>query len=119
MLVIARSRPQRWMYRCALAVVLSGAAAPMYAQSATVIVTVQSEAGPLSDALVTLANARLHARTDSSGVARFPIAVAAGRDSVSVRRLGFTRRIRAVVIPERDTLRVSISLESRAVRMSG
>jgi hypothetical protein len=101
-----------------IAVTVAALGRPVRAQS-TVIVTVQSEAAPLSDALVTLVSAGLHARTDSAGVARFPIAVAAGRDSVSVRRLGYTRRIRAVVVPERDTLRVSVSLESRALRMSG
>jgi hypothetical protein len=108
----------RWALCVAVVVTVVAFARTVGAQS-TVIISVQSETGPLADALVTLVNARLHARTDSSGVARFPIAVPAGRDSVSVRRLGYNRRTLAVVVPTRDTLRVSVSLESRAVRLSG
>jgi hypothetical protein len=101
-----------------IAVTVAALGRPVGAQS-TVIVAVQSEAGPLADALVTLVNARLHARTDSAGVARFLVRVAAGRDSVSVRRLGYNRRTLAVVVPTRDTLRVTVRLESRPVRISG
>ena len=86
---------------------------------ATVVVTVQSDTRePLVDALVTLVNAGLIARTDSAGVARFHVPVAAGRDSLRVRRLGFDPKTVAVTVPSRDTLRVTIRLVSRVVRLS-
>ena len=89
------------------------------AQSATVVVAVRSDADePLVDAMVTLVHARLHARTDSGGVARFLVPVAAGRDTLRVRRLGFDPKTVAVTVPSRDTLRVTISLVSRVVRLS-
>lgn len=110
----------RWLrLSCVLAAICGLMPAVLRAQ-ATVVVTVQSDTRePLVDALVTLVNARLAARTDSAGVARFRIPVAAGPDSLSARRLGYDRKTIAITIPQRDTLRVTFSLVSRVARMSG
>ena len=84
-----------------------------------VVVEVRKKGGgaPIADALVSLDPLPDTARTDAAGIARLPV-VPAGRFLIGVRSLGHEIMSREIVVPDRDTARVTFELETVAQRLA-